>query len=184
MVVDEEGYRKDDPAAEIADRLIEFLGALRRMKLALMDGRQNDANATLGEDGRGAREVHGQIRMLRTLQIHGSMTMQQLANHLDVAPPTVTAMTKRLREQAFIERVRDASDSRVYWITLSTQGEQAISVFHAGRVDSLRRLIAQFDAVDQAEIHRAVEVLSWVLIERVSPLPPASLAACEVETHR
>lgn len=153
------------------------------MRAEMKSTPQNDALASLREDGRGPRELHGQIRMLRTLQIHGPMTMQQLANHLDVAPPTVTAMTKRLREQAFVDRVRDSSDSRVYWIELSDRGEHVITAFHAKRVDAMQRRIAQFDAGDQAEIRRAVAVLTRVLIDKSCPLPPNLPLECTMKAE-
>jgi len=182
-VVDEIESTTHDRAAEIADGVIEFLGKLRRSRMELRALPQSDVLASLHEDGRGPRELHGQIRMLRTLQVHGPMTMQQLANHLEVAPPTVTAMTKRLRERAFLKRVRDASDSRVYWITLSDQGEKVITAFHAERVNAMRQRIAQFDADDQAEIQRAVEVLSRVLVDKSCPLPPNLPVECTMKAE-
>lgn len=167
--------------SEIADSVIELLGNLRRLRGEMTATPQNDALASLREDGRGPRELHGQIRAMRTLQVNGSMTMQQLANHLDVAPPTVTAMTKRLREQGLIERVRDASDSRVYWIALSDQGKEVITAFHTERVYAMRQRIAQFDAGDQAEIRRAVAVLSRVLVDKSCPLPPDVPVECSMK---
>lgn len=181
--MDEIDATTHDRAAEIADGVIEFLGRLRRLRMELTALPQSDVLASLREDGRGPRELHGQLRMLRTLQVHGAMTMQQLANHLEVAPPTVTAMTKRLREQALVERVRDTSDSRVYWIALSDQGEKVITAFHSERVNAMRRRIAQFDAGDQAEIQRAVEVLSRVLIDKSCPLPPNLPVACAMKAE-
>jgi DNA-binding MarR family transcriptional regulator len=55
--------------------------------------------------------------------------MQELADQLDVAPPTVTAMVKRLLTQGFVERIRDEQDWRVVQVLPTERGQRAVSLF-------------------------------------------------------
>lgn len=160
----------NDRATEAAERMLELLGRLRRLRVESMARTDENVFASVPGEGRGPREWHGQIRMMRILQDHGPMTMRDLAAHMDVTPPTVTALTKRLREQELIERVQDDADSRVFWIEISPRGREAITAFHAARVEGIRQLIARFDEEDQGEILRAVHILGRVLIDQRPPL--------------
>ncbi|MGB3305259.1 MAG: MarR family transcriptional regulator [Thermomicrobiales bacterium] len=168
MIEDREAVL-NDRATEAAEGMLDLLGRLRRLRVESMARTGENVFASTGE-GRGPREWHGQVRMMRILQDHGPMTMRDLAAHMDVTPPTVTALTKRLREQELIERVQDDTDSRVFWIGISPRGREAITAFHAARVEGIRQLIARFDEDDQAEILRAVHILGRVLIDQRAPL--------------
>src|SRR5260370_16953011 len=53
------------------------------------------------------RATPGQLALLRVLIDHGRCTMQELAEHLAVAPSTATAMFKPLLPQQYIDPNRD-----------------------------------------------------------------------------
>jgi len=169
-VIEDQQAVLNDRATEAAEGMLELLGRLRRLRVESMAQTGENVFASVPGEGRGPREWHGQVRMMRILQDHGPMTMRDLAAHMDVTPPTVTALTKRLREQELIERVQDDADSRVFWIGISPRGREAITAFHAARVGGIRQLIARFDEEDQAEILRAVHILGRVLIDQRAPL--------------
>src|SRR5205823_14543291 len=61
------------------------------------------------------RATPGQITLLRVLVEHERCMMQELAEHLAVAPSTVTAMVKRLLAQGRSEERRVGKECRWRW---------------------------------------------------------------------
>ena len=58
------------------------------------------------------RTSNGQVTLLRLLVARERCTMQEIAEHLAVTPPTATMMVKRLLSQGYVERLRDDADWR------------------------------------------------------------------------
>jgi DNA-binding MarR family transcriptional regulator len=85
------------------------------------------------------RATPGQLSLLRILIEHDRCTMQELAEHLAVAPSTVTAMVKRLLASGYVERARDDVDWRTVWVKPTVQGREVFALFNQLRVASLRR---------------------------------------------
>ena len=54
-------------------------------------------------------------------------TIGDLAGHLQVREPTVTATVDRLEEERLVERRRDAADRRVVRVVLTTQGAATVA---------------------------------------------------------
>lgn len=119
-----------------------------------------------GQGGRGFRERGGQFRLLRVLQKRGRVPMQELAAHLDVAPPTATGVVKRLLEQGYVERVRDDADWRTVWVELTDQGREAVVRHHRERVEAIRGRIERLDEGERATLRDALPVLARLLETR------------------
>ncbi len=121
---------------DIAPRLLTRIGA----DLPLEDSPE----ASPGwRDVIALRTTPGQLSVLGVLVEHKCCTMQQLAEHLAVAPSTATAMVKRLLAQGYIERSRDDADqgrlaSLKFRLERLSQDERA-SIIAA--LPALRRLV-------------------------------------------
>src|SRR5258708_33043576 len=92
--------------SDIAGDLLDLMpNLLRQIRVDIP--REVDSEQVIPEwrDISELRATTGQIRLLRILITHQRCTMQELAEQLDVAPPTVTAMIKRLLAQGFVERL-------------------------------------------------------------------------------
>lgn len=89
--------------------------------------------------------------------------MQELASFLEVTPPTVTGMVKRLVEQGYVERVRDDADWRTVWVELTVEGREAITRLHQEHVAALRARVERLSEDEQARLWDAVPVLSRLL---------------------
>ncbi len=85
------------------------------------------------------RATPGQITLLGVLVEHERCMMQELADHLVVAPSTVTAMVKRLLAQGYVERTRDDTDWRSVWVKPTEKGRSAVAVFEHASLASLQR---------------------------------------------
>lgn len=107
----------------------------------------------------------GQFRLLRVLLTHERSTMQELATLLDVAPPTVTGLIKRLLAQGYVGRVHDETDWRNIWIQITEQGRQAVTSYDRQRIATLQRRIERLNLEEQAKLQAVFPVLSHLLEE-------------------
>ncbi len=105
------------------------------------------------------RATPGQLALLRVLIDHGRCTMQELAEHLAVAPSTATAMVKRLLAQGYIDRNRDEIDWRAVWVKPTERGRQVFAVFDQARLASLSNRLEHLSQEERDTIIAAVPVL-------------------------
>jgi DNA-binding MarR family transcriptional regulator len=143
---------------EIAGRLLSVLPplmhALRRDRMRL-----SEVDPLAGI----LSERRGQFRLLHTLLDHGPMTTQEIAQRLEVAPPTVSTMVHALAEHDLVARKRDGADQRQVWISLSDRGRTAVED-ERGRMRAL--FLARFEQLDEGDkelIARAVPALERLL---------------------
>jgi MarR family transcriptional regulator, organic hydroperoxide resistance regulator len=143
---------------EIADELFDLIPRLLRRIRADIP-RDTDDLAPEWRDVLELRATQGQIKLLRVLKIRQRCTMQELADQLDVAPPTVTAMVKRLLTQGFVERVRDEQDWRVVRVLLTERGQRAVSLYEEFYRASLQRLLVQLSREELTQLRVALPIL-------------------------
>jgi DNA-binding MarR family transcriptional regulator len=105
------------------------------------------------------RATPGQLSMMSVLVERERCTMQQLADHLAVAPSTATAMVKRLLAQGYIERSRDDADWRTVWVRPTEAGFQAVRVFQQARLASLKFRLERLNHDERANIIAALPAL-------------------------
>lgn len=123
------------------------------------------------EAGPGWREVTelratpGQLTLLRVLVEHERCTMQELAEHLAVAPSTATAMVKRLLAQGYIERSHDDVNWRTVWVKPTEQGRLAVHVYRQARLNSLRHRLDLLSEAERAAILAALPALQHLVEE-------------------
>ena len=64
-----------------------------------------------------------QFQALVAIRRGGRMCGRHVARELGVTPGAVVALCDRLEEQGYVRRVRDQADRRIWWCTLTPQGE-------------------------------------------------------------
>lgn len=109
------------------------------------------------------RATPGQLSLLRVLIDHERCTMQELAEHLAVTPPTVTAMVKRLLAQGYVERNRDENDWRTVWVKPTERGCQVFAVFDQMRLASLCKRLEHLSVEAQTILLAAIPVLRHLI---------------------
>jgi DNA-binding MarR family transcriptional regulator len=143
---------------DVTPRLLRHLGA----ELPQEDDALNDP---------GWREVvelratPGQLTLLSVLVEHERCTMQELAEHMVVAPSTATAMVKRLVAQGFIERSRDEADWRAVWVRPTQAGQRAVQVFQAARLLKLQRHLSCLSEHEREALQAALPALYHLIGE-------------------
>ena len=111
------------------------------------------------------RATPGQLTLLYTLVERGRCSMQELAEELAVAPSTATAMVKRLLHEGYIERSRDEVDWRTVWVKPTESGKQAVDIYQAERLRSLKHRLKLLSDEERASLQAALPAL-YHLIEK------------------
>lgn len=89
--------------------------------------------------------------------------MQELADQLDVAPPTVTAMVKRLLTLGFVERVRDEQDWRVVQVLPTERGQRAVLLYEDFWRANFQRLLVHLNGEELTQLRLALPILRQIV---------------------
>jgi len=143
---------------DIADELLDLIPRLLGRIRADIP-RDTDDIAPEWRDVLELRATKGQIKLLRVLMTRQHCTMQELAEQLDVAPPTVTAMVKRLLTQGFVERVRDEQDWRVVQVLPTQRGQRAVSLYEEFWRANFQRLLVHLSREELTQLRVALPIL-------------------------
>ncbi|HLH63422.1 MAG TPA: MarR family winged helix-turn-helix transcriptional regulator [Ktedonobacteraceae bacterium] len=149
---------------DMAEALLDIVPGLLRRLGADLPSEDSPGVDPGWRDVIALRATPGQLSVLSVLVEHKRCTMQQLADHLAVAPSTATAMVKRLLAQGYIERNRDDADWRTVWVRPTEAGCQAVRVVHEAKLASLKTLLEQLSHDERASIMAALPAL-YHLIE-------------------
>lgn len=124
-------------------------------------------------------EVRGQFRLMMILHHAGQLTMNDLAVAMNVTPPTVTGIVKRMVAQGAVVRIPDPDDGRTMRVELTESGRAQMAAHRAAHVAKLEHLLVQIDDEDRAAIERALPAF-WHLLSVahsadpvVEPVPAA-----------
>ena len=148
----------------LAKALLEVIPVLIRRILADIPLECGPAETTPGLRAVSElRATPGQLALLRVLIDHERCTMQELAEHLAVTPPTVTAMVKRLLAQGYVDRNRDDIDWRAVWIKATEHGRQVFAVFDEARLASLSNRLENLSQEERAALIAAIPVLRHLI---------------------
>jgi DNA-binding MarR family transcriptional regulator len=158
-----------DTRTDAVDTVERLLGILPRLLHTLRRDRM-----LLGADDPLAgilSERRGQFRLLHVLLDHGPLTTQELAQRLEVAPPTVSTMVRALAERNLVARARDGADQRQVWISLNDQGRRAVEDERRRMRAVLLARLERLDAGDKDAILGAIPALERMLATEAAPCP-------------
>lgn len=153
-----------DLAAVLLDQFSSLLARVRK-DLSTSDTISSSENDEQRQATSIATPV--QFKLLRILLIQNRSTMQSLATHLDVTPPTVTGLVKRLLAHEYVQRIHDDADWRNIWIEITAQGRQAVIAHNQQRIAVLQRRIEHLSPEEQAQLRAILPVFSHLLEDSV-----------------
>lgn len=81
------------------------------------------------------------VRALHLLAPQPALTMKELAEQLQLTPPSVTALTRRLVETGMVRRQPHADDSRVALLSLTDEGHALLAQLYQDQVQRMERLL-------------------------------------------
>jgi DNA-binding MarR family transcriptional regulator len=100
-----------------------------------------------------------QIETLMFIGLKGSKSMESIASHLDIAPPSATSLVEKLEKKGLIVRFKDSQDRRMVLIELSAQAKKQISKMWKSKEQVLEKLIAKLNAADRNHFERIMKIL-------------------------
>ena len=72
----------------------------------------------------------GQAGILAILQMVGSMSQRELADHIHITPPSVNVAVQKLEKLGYIRKEQDEKDQRMTRIHLTERGEKILGNMH------------------------------------------------------
>jgi DNA-binding MarR family transcriptional regulator len=96
----------------------------------------------------------GQARAINVLMRHGVMRLNELSEHLRIAPRSTTEVVDGLQERGLVERQPDPGDRRATLVTLTTDGRTTAESIRKARVAEGERFFAALSVEDRAELGR------------------------------
>ncbi|WP_229661885.1 MarR family winged helix-turn-helix transcriptional regulator [Phycicoccus endophyticus] len=100
-----------------------------------------------------------QARALRVVGHHGTMRLGELAQHLRVAPRSVTDVVDALEERGLVARSPDPTDRRAQVVGLTEEGQALLTRVDAARRAEADGYFARLPERDRAALRRILERL-------------------------
>jgi len=89
------------------------------------------------------------LRLLSLLAPDREVSMRELAEALNVKPPSLTALTRRLVQTGLIERRPHPDDNRIILLSLSSRGRQLHHDLETERLARMTKLLAGLSHAEQ-----------------------------------
>lgn len=110
----------------------------------------------------------GQVRALRVVERHGcgeddapeGVRASELAQHLRIAPRSVTEVVDGLEAKGLVQRRPDPTDRRALRVVLTEQGRALTRELRATKGAESQRVFGRLSARDRAELARILAVLA------------------------
>ena len=104
------------------------------------------------------------LRALHMLAPDQVLSMKDLAEQLQLAPPSVTALTRRLVQTGLVERTTHAEDSRVSLLSLTDRGRRLHDQLSEEHIERMARLLQGLAEHEQDQfldlLERAVHAMA------------------------
>ncbi len=98
-------------------------------------------------------------RALRVVSHHGTMRLGELAQHLRVAPRSVTDVVDALEERGLAERTPDPTDRRAQVVGLTPEGRRLVDEVDTARRSGAEAHFGRLSERDRASLRRILERL-------------------------
>jgi DNA-binding MarR family transcriptional regulator len=103
------------------------------------------------------------ISALVTIELHGPITLGQLATDELVKPPSVTRMVAALEERGLVQRETDAADRRIARVSLTVEGRRMLHRTRTRKTAYLAQRLRQLDEAQLVVLVDALPVLERLL---------------------
>jgi DNA-binding MarR family transcriptional regulator len=127
-------------------------------RLALVTGRLNRRMRAAG-----GGLSHGLLSALATLSKHGTLRLSDLSQLELVSAPSTTRLVAELEAKGLVSRQTDPDDGRAFLISITPEGQDAVSSARSKRAQTLDELLAKLDEHQLAVVVEAVPALEQLL---------------------
>lgn len=91
------------------------------------------------------------VAVLRILHEERPVAMKELADRMQITPPSITALTRRLVQTGMVERRPHPDDSRVALLALTAAGDELFRQLHAAHLGRMGQLLAGLTPAEQTQ---------------------------------
>lgn len=106
-----------------------------------------------------------QIELLRALTEAGSLSPSEAARQLQVAPSTISNLTRRMIADKLVRRHTSDADLRAVTLTATTEAVALLSLYDHTSTEILSDAIARLPVAEQKALARALPSLAHLLTE-------------------
>ena len=104
-----------------------------------------------------------QMHVIRVIRSHGELAMSELAEQMDVSPPSASAMVDRLVEKGVLCREHSMEDRRKVVVRISPEAERMAEEVEAGILQLFIDLVEKLGPDTAAQWCRVLERVKTVL---------------------
>jgi DNA-binding MarR family transcriptional regulator len=101
----------------------------------------------------------GHSRALGVLMHHGVMRLNELSEHLRIAPRSATEVVDGLEERGLVERQPDPHDRRATLVALTEEGRSVGTAIEVARNAEAERFFGGLSGADRADLARILAQL-------------------------
>lgn len=135
-----------------ARRMVQLFAQMREERPGPAFVRLKDLNLSLSH-----------MRTLRLLAHEDTLSMKDLADQLQITPPSVTALSRRLVQTGLVQRSAHAEDSRVVLIALTAEGRTLHEQLTQEHIERMEQLLQGLTEQEQEQfldlLERAIQAL-------------------------
>lgn len=115
------------------------------------------------------------IKTLGLLFSEGRLTMKELAERLQITPPSVTILARRLVQIGLVQRTTHPQDHRVTLLSLTDEGRELYESLAESQIKRLALLLSALNAEEQEQFLGLLEraVRSFATAPRAGDAPPS-----------
>jgi DNA-binding MarR family transcriptional regulator len=92
---------------------------------------------------------HSHLRLVQLLAPDRTLAMKELADELQLTPPSITALTRRLAQTGLVARQPHAEDSRVALLSLTDAGRRLHQQLYEEQLGHMQYLLASLSDEEQ-----------------------------------
>ena len=114
--------------------------------------------------------------LLAALDKHGECVLSQLGQSLLVTKANITGMVDRLERDGLVERRRDHSDRRLWWVRLTQKGREALEAMNQIQAHWFDRCFKDFEESEMNGFLKQLKKLNQA-VRDADESPAQSVAA-------
>ena len=145
------------PMAPAAQTSEEIAGRLRLSATRLARKLRQEAQTGL---------TPSQLSALAAVERHGPLTLGALAEHEQVAPPSITRVVVKLEADGFVTRCPEPGDRRVTKVEVTQKGRNLLSASRRRKTTWLATRLEDLDTEERARLANALDILDVLTTER------------------
>ncbi len=106
-----------------------------------------------------------QLSALAAIERHGPVTLGALADHEQVAPPSVSRVVAKIEADGLVTRQPDPSDRRVTKVALTPKGRSLLGASRRRKTEWLTTRLEDLGPESRARLAEAVDILEALTTE-------------------